>query len=221
VLSSVADSAIADARPFDIEVRFNGKPLSLSMLLASPTFPPEYTMTASYAAPCDETDYLAVEWGFPGTDRGAAYPSVHQYIVPTYCSGAIMPLPPREFRPEKASLHPAIEGWSIDFPQILYALKANPALFQRGAERVHITTTGRLRLVDHRRKGCEFAVYNGRADQRRLPGVEDGRAIVEILETGEQVKDGGRWDGHYLILDAHSGKVLESGTYSRGFLNPA
>jgi hypothetical protein len=88
-----------------------------------------------------------------------------------------------------------------------------------GVERCEITTAARLKKDDSSQPCHEprsFKPSNGAA--KRLANEQGQRAVIELVEYGLQ--KGQCQEGHYLIVDAHTGVDLESGTFDRCFFPP-
>lgn len=217
-LDSAASQANPDSQPFAFEVRF-ARPL-----MARSGKPPRFVMKGSFAGSCEANDYLALGWGYPRQESDRAYAAVVPFDPPRDCPGKATTVPSIEAvyappSPEPAADHPAIQSWSIDFPQIDEALRHNRASFRYGVEALEVTTVRRLRRDRVRSVGCVSTTYYGIGGHRRLDGRDDSRPTVELIEAGRPSKRaslaGYCTEGHYLILDAATGATVERGRYRR------
>jgi hypothetical protein len=229
-LLQVAGQIFSDPHLFDFAANFDPG------FLAGTPSNAGLSVGASFAVPCDRTQYIAVglslnhsDWRTK-TDYMAAV-GVRPFVLPNSCYGN----PPAEDwfqKPppalaEAESKHPPVQGWTLDLPQLWTIAKKHAALFANGVERCRITTVTRLRDADRPQCG-QFTVFNWDASespavpsgQERLLNMEGQRTIIELVEDGLDIPRPGSTSGnrdcrqgHYLIVDAHSGADIESGTY--------
>ncbi|HTW86781.1 MAG TPA: hypothetical protein VMD75_02135 [Candidatus Binataceae bacterium] len=222
-LDSTASQVNGEAQPFAFEVRF------AQPLMPRSENPQDFVMKGLFARSCDASDYLALGWGYSGQENDRAYAAIIPLDQPPDCAGkpAVFPaidvIDPPSIA-ESAADHPEVQGWTVDFPQIDEALKKNGTLFAHGLEALDVTTARRLRLDDTRPVGCLHTAYSRSGHHRRpegirLEGVNDTRAVVELIEAGRPDHKanlaGYCTAGHYLILDAATSEPLEHGSYQR------
>jgi hypothetical protein len=179
-------------------------------------------MIAYYATPCDQVEYLGLDRSMTGNGNMASL-GKEAFVNPYSCSGGALLAPqPMTFppsAPEPESNHPPVRGWTVDLPQLWSIAKSHEALFAMGVERCEITTAARLKKDDSSQPCHEprsFKPSNGAA--KRLANEQGQRAVIELVEYGLQ--QGQCQEGHYLIVDAHTGVDLESGTFDRCFFPP-
>lgn len=217
-LDSAASQVNGEAQPFAFEVRF-----AQSFVPRSEN-PPDFVMRGLFARSCDANDFLALGWGYTRQENDRAYAAIIPLDQPPDCPGKATVVPAVDIVDppsvaESTADHPEIQGWVVDFPQIDEALKKNRALFANGLEALDVTTARRLRLDDTRPVGCMRTVYNRSGHRRRLDGIDDTRAVIELIEAGRPAHKaslaGYCMAGHYLILDAATGGSLEHGRYQR------
>jgi hypothetical protein len=184
-------------------------------------------LTANYASSCDQAEFLSL--GRSVSDNGeTAWLGQLAFVVHPSCAGGAPPgpfgpnpitRPPSE--PEPESNHSPVLGWTVDLPQLWNIVKSHEVLFAKGVESCVITTAARLKKTDGIRSSCyegkSFKTSNGAA--KRLANEQGQRAVIELVEYGLQL--GQCQQGHYLIVDAHTGVDLESGTFNRCFYPPA
>jgi hypothetical protein len=132
--------------------------------------------------------------------------------------------------PEPESKHPPVEGWTVDLPQLWQIAKSHEALFANGLQRATITTAARLNESDGRANCGQWTIFNApplwngvrsSKPEKRLVKEQKQRAVIELVERGVATSQPGVGftrtkscvKGHYLIIDAHSGAEVDSGTY--------
>ena len=217
-LDSAALQVNGEAQPFAFEVRF------AQAFVPRSENPPDFVMKGLFARSCDASDYLALGWGYPRQENQRAYAAIVPLDQPLDCPGKATIVPAVDLVDppsiaESAADHPEIQGWTVDLPQIDEAIKKNRALFANGVEALDVTTARRLRLDDTRPAGCMRTIYNRAGQHRRLEGIDDTRAVIELIEAGRPANKaslaGYCTAGHYLILDAATGGPLEHGRYQR------
>jgi hypothetical protein len=191
-----------------------------------------FTMSADYESPYDLVQYLGIgRWRhFYKVPEDSAQLGQAPFLPPYSCYGnapADPYVPPPA--PEPESKHPPVEGWTVDLPQLWRIAKSHEALFANGLQRSTITTAARLREVDNKPQCGSSTIFDSAQWQgevpsgkpvKRLLNEQGQRAVMELVEQGLQKSQppsssqySGCAKGHYLIIDAHSGADLESGTY--------
>lgn len=217
-LDSAASQVNPDSQPFAFAVRFEHP------LLARNGKVPGFVMKGSFDGPCAASAYLALGWGYARGESDRAYAANLPFDPPRDCSAKATAVPSIEAvytppSPEPAADHPALRGWSIDFPQIGEVLKKNRAWFRDGVEALEVTTAHRLRLDRSRSVGCVRTLYDRSRGHRRLDAIDDSRPVIELIEAGRPSKRanlaGYCTAGHYLVLDAATGATVERGRYRR------
>jgi hypothetical protein len=192
-----------------------------------------FTMSAGYESPGDQVQYLGIgRWRhFYKVPEDYVQLGEAPFLPPNSCYGN-EPAEPHEAppSPEPESKHPPVEGWTLDLPQLWNIAKNHEALFANGLRRFTITTAARLREVDSRPNCGQWTVFNppplwngvrSSKPTKRLIKEQEQRAVIELVESGVATSQPGVGftrtkscaKGHYLIIDAHSGADLESGTY--------
>lgn len=195
-----------------------------------------FNVWADFAVPCDQTQYIGIGLSLNHSDWRSktdyvAGVGISPFVVQYSCYGnapaesLLRPKPP-ELVAEPESKHPPVQEWTLDLPQLWAIAKKHPALFANGVERLRVTTVARLRDAD--RPQCDqFTVFNWNggsslvpSEQKRLPNVESQHTIIELVENGLAIPRPGSTSGnrdcrqgHYLIIDAHSGANIDSGNY--------
>jgi len=212
-IARVLDSAVAEKKP---DLHAFGYKVVFNPALSPPWghLPIGFYVQGFFQTPTNETEYWTAYWREYETRCSLDFRLYGEsFRPPVPCRrGPGWPLhrPPQ---PQPLADHPPLRGWSIDFPQILRAVRRNAALFHYSVITIYVTTAHRLRVEDQEPKGCEYMVYNGDAKHRRLSGIDDARPIAEI--DGFPSGTGGCRGAHYIILDARTGATIERGTYDR------
>jgi hypothetical protein len=213
-LDKIATSYMADAEPFAFEIHFNP--------WYAPTMrqPPKFWLDGLYASPCYQFLYLLLEWGYG--DRTRVYAATRSYIQRTRSAEAVLQYRPEPPQPEPPEQHLRLRGWAIDLPQVNRILKTHAALFSAGLESIEVTTAGRYRAKETSQPqaaaGSRFFFRKPDGVRETLDGIEASRPVMELLEATRPTHkkpciDGS--EGHYLIADAATGQVLESGSFMR------
>ncbi len=199
-----------------------------------------FTMNAGYESPSDQVQYLGIgRWRhFYKVPEDYVQLGEAPFLPPYSCYGN-EPAEPHEAppSPEPESKHPPIEGWTVDLPQLWNIAKNHEALFANGLRRFTITTAARLREVDNKPECGSRTIFDSAEWQgavpsgkpiKRLVNEQGQRAVMELVEYGlekSQPLSSPKYNpcakGHYLIVDAHSGVDLESGTYFSCIFPPA
>ena len=186
-------------------------------IMPGDTHPPSFDMDGEFESAADQVNYWDAVWSVGDSKRHHGV-QINRGVFRPFndgCGGAKLALPiwPSP-APEPAADHPPLRGWSIDFPVIFRAVSQNRSNFYNGVAVVTVTTAKRLKLTDEARDGCGGTIYNGSASYRRLRGVDDAKPVVEIDETPKPLNIPGYpigycAIGHYLILDAGNGAIIE------------
>ena len=210
-LDKIARSFMADAEPFAFEIHFN--PLYVPTMQQ----PPNFWLEGLFASPCDQTRYMVLQWGYG--DWSNVYAGNQPY---RQRAGYLEDLqyfsePPQ---PEPAEDHLRLHGWAIDFPQVNRLLKTHADLFSAGLELIEVTTAGRYRSEETSQHvaGSLFFFREPVGVRKTLDGLEASRTVMELLEGTRPMRKKpcvGGSGGHYLIADAATGRVLESGSFMR------
>jgi hypothetical protein len=210
-LDKIATSFMADAEPFAFEIHFN--PLYVPTMQQ----PPNFWLEGQFASPCDQTRYMGLQWGYgdwtnvyagnePYRQRAGYSEDLHYFSEPP--------------QPEPNEDHLRLHGWVIDFPQVNRLLETHADLFSAGLELIEVTTAGRYRYEETSQHvaGSLFFFREPVGVRKTLDGIEASRTVMELLEgtrpTRKKPCVGGS-GGHYLIADAATGGVLESGSFMR------
>jgi hypothetical protein len=191
-----------------------------------------FTMSADYESPNDLVQYLEVgRWRhFYRVPEDSAQLGQAPFLPPYSCYGNAPAVPyVAPPAPEPESKHPPIEGWTVDLQQLWNVAKSHQTLFANGLERCTITTVARLEAVDSRPNCGQWTVFNppvlwngvrSSKPGKRLVKEQEQRAVIELVERGVatsqpgvSTKNKSCEKGHYLIIDAHSGAEVDSGTY--------
>ena len=222
----VAKRIMNEPHLFAFDVVFNGGFLQLGPDNSG------FTTFAFYESPSDQVQYLAIGrfrkiYKIPEDSADLA----EAPFLPPYSCYGNAPVDPYVAppAPEPESKHPPVEGWTVDLPQLWRIAKNHKPLFANGLGRCTITTAARLREVDNKPQCGSSTIFDSAEWQGELPSGkplkrlinEQGqRAVMELVEHGLQKSQppsssqySGCAKGHYLIIDAHSGADLESGTY--------
>jgi hypothetical protein len=216
-LEVAARDTVADARPFEFQIRFN--PWYLSAMKE----PPPFGMDGLFASACEQTRFLTVDWG--SGDRTQLNLTSSRFHQGKAFSRRIRHHASRPKPPPGAELtdeHPALGRWTVDLPEIGKAIKEHSALFGYGLYSIDITTVKRFRYLKALSAAglgdVMFLIHKPDGAGKSLPEIDDSRTIVELLETGRDRADPPCVDGvkgHYLIIDATSAKPLEHGIYMK------
>ena len=206
-IAQALDSAAAEKKPdlhaFGYKVAFD-PPLQPR----AKHLPTGLSVEGFFQTPTNDREYWPAYWREHDTRCSMDFRPYGDAFRPQPCRRGAS----RQLQPQPLADHLPLRGWSIDFPQILRAVRRNAALFPYGAISVYVTTARRLKVEDQQPKGgCWSVVYNGDAKRQRLSGIDDARPIAEIEGTPSGT-------AHYLILDARTGAAIERGTYKRSLL---
>jgi hypothetical protein len=162
---------------------------------------------------------------------------VTPFVVKYSCGGGgtAEPSPPFPLHPpplvaEPEAKHPPVQGWTVDLPQLWKIAKEHDSLFANGVKRGLVTTVTRLRGDQSQcGEGTVFNVppaWKGPISSelaKRLVNEQGRRTVIELVER--ELATPGPLEycdkGHYLIIDAHSGADLETGTYLHCVPGPA
>jgi hypothetical protein len=218
-LFGVAERVMSAPQLFAVEVNLN------DFLRIGPYNSALGSMIARYASPCNQVEFLQLRQ-LPNDYGNTAWVEKAPFVPSHICSGGTqlagpqpMMLPPSE--PEAESNHPPLLGWTVDLPRLWGIAKSHEALFARGVQRITITTAAHLKKSDNTQlchQATSFKPSNGAA--KRLANGQGQRAVIELVEYGIR-KDMQCQESNYLIVDAHTGADLESGTYELCYFSPA
>lgn len=211
-LDKIATSFMADAEPFAFEIHFN--PLYVPTMQQ----PPNFWLEGQFASPCDQTRYMVLQWGYG--DWSNVYAGNQPYRQRFIGHDAILPVSPQPPEPEPPEDHLRLHGWAIDFPQVNRLLDTHADLFSAGLELIEVTTAGRYRSEETSQhlSGSLFFFREPVGVRKTLDGIEASRTVMELLEATRPTRKKpcvGGSGGHYLMADAATGLVLESGSFMR------
>jgi hypothetical protein len=211
-LDKIAASFMADAEPFAFEIHFD------PWYVPTMQQPPNFWLDGLYESPCDQLRYMVLNWGYG--DRTNVYTAAKPYRQRFIGHDAILPYSPQPPEPEPPEDHSRLRGWAIDVPQVNRILETHADFFSGGVESIEVTTAGRYRSEETSQHvaGSPFFFREPVGVRKTLDGIEASRPVMELLESTLPTKKKpcvGGSGGHYLIADADTGQVLETGSFMR------
>jgi hypothetical protein len=211
-LQKIALHLMAGAELFAFEIHFD------PWYVPTMRQPPNFWLDGLFGSRCDQIHYMDLQWGYG--DRTNVYTSAKPYRQRFIGHDAILPDSPLPPEPEPPEDHLRLQGWAIDLPQVNRILETHADLFFGGVESIEVTTAGRYRSEEtwQHNMGSPFFFREPVGVRKTLNGIEASRPVMELLESTRPTKEKpciGGSGGHYLIADAATGGVLESGSFMR------